>query len=408
MTSAQDVVFVLSTVLAGGRWLALRNFGRLMRATVGGERVAPDRVPVSGGRGGREPPTVSVCVPARNEERVIGRLLESLCAQSWPNLEILVVDDHSTDGTARIIDECAAGDPRIVRVVPPPLPDGWLGKNHALHVASERATGDFLLFVDADTVHHPRAVEVAVAAIGESEGADVLVVLSGQEVGSWAEKVVSPFFWSLVLPAIRVEAAEDPTRPDEAMGNGQFAMYRASAYRGIGGHAAVKDVVVEDVSLVRRMKHAGMRYRLVVGPAVTHTRMYRCFTEVWDGFSKNVAVVRPDHKPGDTAMTVLVITLVSFAELGPLFAFAAGSWCWIPGLLHLAALVWLRSAILRRMCCSPGVAWPGRPVTNPWAWALLQPVGAVLGLAIFCNALRLQWTRGASWKGRALTASRPL
>ena len=193
--------------------------------------------------------SVSVCVPARDEERVIGRLLASLCAQDYPDLEILVIDDHSTDRTASIVDQVAAVDRRVRRVAAPSLPDGWLGKNHALHVGSQEARGDLLLFVDADTFHHPAAVRSAAQWLGD---ADVLVVLSGQEVGGWAEKVVSPFFWSLVLPAIDVAKAEDPQKPDEAMGNGQFALYRASAYRSIGGHGAVRDVVVEDVSLVRR------------------------------------------------------------------------------------------------------------------------------------------------------------
>ncbi len=348
---------------------------------------------------------VSVCVPARDEERVIGRLLDSLRAQTWPDLEILVADDHSSDRTGDIVDEHAARDRRVRRIVPPTLPPGWLGKNHALHVVSEVATGDLLLFVDADTVHHPEAIAVAVAALAD---ADVLVALSGQELGSWAEKVVSPYFWSLVLPAISIAAAEDPEKPNEAMGNGQFALYRASAYRSLAGHASVRDVVVEDVSLVRRMKAAGARYRLIVAPALTRTRMYRSFGEVWRGFSKNVAVVRPDHRLGDTATTSLVISLVALAELGPFVAFAAGGWCWLPGALHLTALVWLRSAVLRRMGSTPAEGWPPTPVPYPLAWALLQPIGAVLGVFIFVNALRLQWTRGAEWKGRALTASRPL
>lgn len=348
-------------------------------------------------------PSVTVCVPARDEERVIGRLLASLCAQDYPHLEILVIDDHSTDRTASIVDEVAALDRRVRRVAAPPLPDGWLGKNHALHVGSQEARGDLLLFVDADTFHHPAAVRSAAKWLGD---ADVLVVLSGQEVGSFGEKVVSPFFWSLVLPAIDVAKAEDPQKPDEAMGNGQFALYRASAYRSIGGHGAVRDVVVEDVSLVRRMKHASLKYRIAVGPDVTRTRMYRSFGEVWGGFSKNVAVVRSDHQLGDTCVTIAVIGLVGLAELGPWIGLAVGGWFILPAMLHLAALYWMRSAILRRTCRQPGDDWPGRSISP--AWALLQPVGAVLGLLVFCNALRLQWSRGAAWKGRSLAGGRSM
>lgn len=400
-------------LLAGGRWLALRNLGRLLKS-----RNVPDLRPA--GQNAPDPgeaallhsapdpgavvhSRVSICVPARDEERVIGRLLASLCAQDAADIEILVIDDHSTDRTGAIVDGYAARDPRVRKVVPPALPDGWLGKNHALHVASQHATGDLLLFVDADTVHHPAAVRTAVEILGD---ADVLVVLSGQEVGSWAERVVSPFFWSLVLAAVDPAAAEDPARPDEAMGNGQFALFRAAPYRAIGGHEAVRDVVVEDVSLVRRLKHAGARYRLAVGPDLTRTRMYRSFEEVWRGFSKNVAVVRPDHRVGDTLVTLGVIVLVALAELGPWLAFGIGGWCVLPGLVHLAALVWMRSAVLRRICRQPSDTWPAVPESG--SWALLQPIGAVLGVLIFCNALRLQWTRGATWKGRALGASRPI
>lgn len=381
------IVGILLALLAGGRWLALLNFGRLMRRV-----VSPQAGPVNG-------PRVSVCVPARDEERVIGRLLQALSAQDWPNLEILVVDDHSTDTTGAIIERVAASDPRVRRIVPPPLPAGWIGKNHALHVASEAATGELLLFVDADTVHHPQAVSTAVAELAD---ADVLVMLSGQELGSWAERVISPFFWSLILPAIHVEKAEDAARPNEAMGNGQFAMFRAVAYRAAGGHAVIHDVVVEDVSLVRRLKASGASYRIRVGGSLTQTRMYHSFTEVWRGFSKNVAVIRPEHRVGDTAVTLGLMALIALAELGPWLAFAAG-YLWI-GLVHLGALVWLRSAILRRMCTEPG----GGPVRSPWLWACAQPVGAVLGLAIFANAVRLQWTGGGEWKGRGIGGGRPL
>lgn len=388
MTAA---VLGASALVGAGRWLALRNLGRLLR------RRLPEAGPLT------HHPTVTVCVPARDEAAVIGRLLTSLRAQEWAPLEIVVVDDHSTDATAAIVGAHAAEDPRVRLVQAPELPDGWLGKNHALHVASQHASGELLLFVDADTLHHPRAVHDAVAALGE---ADVLVVLSGQELGSWAEKVISPFFWSLVLPAVDPAAAEDPARPDDAMGNGQFALMRASAYRAAGGHAAVRDVVVEDVSIVRRMKHAGAGYRIVSGPDRTRTRMYRSFGEVWRGFSKNVAVVRPDHRLADTCLTAALILLVAVAELGPFVAFAFGGWGWWTGGVHLMALVWMRSAILRRMGRQPSDAWPGTPVSG--LWALAQPVGAVLGLALFTHALWLQGRRGARWKGRALTASRPL
>lgn len=391
-------------LLAGGRWLALRNLGRLLKRARNADPTGASSTDLTLST---YPillsPRVSICVPARDEERVIGRLLASLCAQDAADIEILVVDDHSTDRTGAIVDEYAARDPRVRKVVPPALPEGWLGKNHALHVASQHATGDLLLFVDADTVHHPAAVRTAVEILGD---ADVLVVLSGQEVGSWAERVISPFFWSLVLSAVDPSAAEDPARPDEAMGNGQFALFRAAPYRAIGGHEAVRDVVVEDVSLVRRLKHAGARYRLAVGPDLTRTRMYRSFQEVWRGFSKNVAVVRPDHRVGDTLITLGVIVLVALAELGPWLAFGIGGWCVLPGLVHLAALVWMRSAVLRRICRQPSDTWPAVPESG--SWALLQPIGAVLGVLIFCNALRLQWTRGATWKGRALGASRPI
>lgn len=380
-----------SLLVGGGRWLALRNLGHLLRRGLVASSAAAGT------------PRVSVCVPARDEEAVIGRLIASLRRQSYPALEIVVVDDHSTDGTAAIAAAHAEEDPRVRLLSAPPLPDGWLGKNHALHTASMAATGELLLFVDADTVHHPDAVADAVTHLGAS---DVLVVLSGQELGSWAEKVVSPFFWSLVLPAVDAAAAEDPARPDEAMGNGQFALFRASVYRAAGGHEAVRDVVVEDVSLVRRLKRAGASYRLAVAPDRTRTRMYRSFAEVWRGFSKNVAVVRPEHRIADTALTASLIALVAVAELGPFAAFACGGWGWLTGALHLTALLWMRSAILRRMGRVPSDAWPGQPVS--WGWALLQPVGAVLGLAIFVNALRLQGSRGARWKGRALAASRPL
>lgn len=366
----------------GGRLLALRGLGRIFSP-----RWRLDPAPP----GSTSDTFVSVCVPARDEAENLPRLLASLRAQDHGAFEVVVVDDGSRDATPDLVRAAAAEDPRIRLVTAPPLPAGWTGKNHALSVAVGATRGEILLFVDADTVHHPAAVRTVACEM--DRGRDVLVVLSGQEVHTLGEQLVNPFFWGFLLSLVDPARAEDPRRPDEAMGNGQFAAFRRGPYLAAGGHGAVRDRTIEDVALVRVLTRTGARYALRVGPALTHTRMYHSLGEVWRGFSKNAAFVDPAHRGRDTALTLVAVGLMAQAELWPLVGVWFGGWVAVAAVIQFGCIVWGRSIVHRRLVVHP----------VPLGVLLLQPIGAVLGCAVVVNALRLGLgRRGASWKGRVV------
>ncbi len=249
----------------------LRRFPRLPAARTG----APTALP-----------RVSVGVPARDEERVIGACLESLLAQEGIDLEIRVLDDGSTDRTAAIVREIAARDGRVRLMEGLPLPEGWKGKPHACHQLGEAATGEWLLFVDADVRLGSGAIAAAVAQ-GEATGADLLSVFPEQVCGSLSEKVLMPTLGFILLVFLPLRFLDRPD-PRIAAANGQFMLFRREAYLAIGGHAAVKGEMVEDIVLARRIKQAGKRLAIADGTGRVFCRMYTNLGEIWLGFSKNL------------------------------------------------------------------------------------------------------------------------
>ncbi len=366
----------------GGRLLALRGL-----AWIHDPRWRLEPAPPSA----RSSTRVSVCVPARNEAANILTLLGSLVAQDHDDFEVIVVDDGSEDGTGDLVEQVAARHPQVRLLRAPPLPEGWTGKNHALHVAVAASVGEVLLFVDADTEHHPGAVRTV--AVAMDRGLDVLVVLSGQRVPTLWEQVVNPFFWGFLLSLVNPVAAEDPKRPDDAMGNGQFAAFRRGPYLTVGGHGAVRDRIIEDVALVRVLTRAGARYALRVGPNLTQTRMYRSLGDIWRGFSKNAAFVDQAHRLRDFFLTTTAVALMAQAELWPLVGIWLGGWVTLAAAIQLGLVWWGRSLLYRKIVVDP----VGTGVL------LLQPLGALIGCAIVVNSLRLGlFGGGARWKGRSV------
>lgn len=386
------LLWIVALTGLGGRLLAL---GLLARLT--GRRFRLDPAPP----GPVAPVRVSILVPARDEEAVIDRLLDTLLAQDHPDLEILVVDDASTDRTGERLR--ARSDPRLRVLDGRPLPEGWTGKNNALDHAVGHATGELLLFVDADTLHHPAAART-VALEMEREGLDALVVLGRQLVpGPW-EKLVNPFFWGFVLMFVDPDRSARPDLPDDALGNGQFAAFRREAYQRAGGHAAIRDRVIEDVALAKAVKRAGGRYRLRLGPNLTATRMYEGLGQIWRGFGKNAAFVDPRHKGRDAVLTLVGWALMFHAELWPWLALTLPEVRWV-GAAQIAAVWATRGLVYRRLCDggTRGVERDGAGfATNP-LWYLLQPVGAAVALGITLDSLRRGLTgAGATWKGRVV------
>lgn len=390
MTAAETVLLVLGGLSALSRWGAARHIAGVLAPRW---RLEPAPAATTSAL------TVSVCVPARNEAAVIDRLLDSLDQQDHPQLQVVVCDDRSTDGTGAL-----ARAHRCTVVEGSEPPEGWIGKQWALKNTVAAATGEVLCFVDADTWHHPAALRTA-AAFMEAEGADVLVVVSGHALGSWSERLVLPFLWGGLLSLISIENAEDPARPNDAMGNGQFWLVRREAYDRIGGHERVKDRLVEDVAIVRELKRAGARFRLRFGPTLTRTRMYTDFPALWSGLAKNAAITDPARPILSITLCLLALWLTVFAELWPwvvaVLAPTVGG-AWAHPLVNTLAVVQLGYILLGRARLLAGLcddASGTRLSRNP-AVLLGQPVAALLGIVITLNSLQSQLRGTTGWKGR--------
>ncbi len=232
-----------------------------------------------------QPVTVQVIVPARNEEDCIGRCLESLANQEGISHGITVVDDGSTDRTREI----AASFPDVrVLTAHEPHP-GISGKCNALMIGARRATAEWLLFTDADTCHYPGSLAAAVKE-AEEHDADLLSYSPEQETGSWQEKMLIPVVYAELArtyPTVKVNDPADPT----VAANGQYILVRRSAYEALGGHHAVAHKILEDVELARLFKMSGHKIRFHYGAGRVRTRMYRTFAAMWEGWTKNLAIL---------------------------------------------------------------------------------------------------------------------
>lgn len=232
-------------------------------------------------------PTVSVIVPARNEEACLGACLESLAAQTGADFEIVVVDDGSTDHTREI----AQSFPFVRVVDADPPPSGWTGKNNAMAAGARVARSEWLLFTDADTVHKPGSLARAVAE-AQQRGVALLSYSPQQEVHGFWENAVMPVIFAELAATYRPSQVSDPRSP-AAAANGQYILIAREAYDAIGGHAAVHSSLLEDVALAKAVKASGRKILFRFGGDAVRTRMYRSFAQLREGWTKNLALLFP-------------------------------------------------------------------------------------------------------------------
>jgi chlorobactene glucosyltransferase len=232
-------------------------------------------------------PLVSVLVPARDEERTIGACVNALLAQTYPRYEVLVLDDESRDRTAAIVAELAAAHPHLRLLHGAPLLPGWMGKSFACWQLAQAARGDYLLFTDADTVLAPHTVAKALA-LAQQHNLDLVTAIPYHRAITWGERLILPLIAFHTLTLLPVPLANRLPIPSLSAGMGPFLFLRRTAYLASGGHAAVRDQVLEDVHLARRVKATGARVWLIDGTGAVTTHMYHSFREIWQGFSKNL------------------------------------------------------------------------------------------------------------------------
>ncbi|MEO8561966.1 MAG: glycosyltransferase family 2 protein, partial [bacterium] len=230
-----------------------------------------------------DPPLVSLIIPARNEESNIRRCVESALLSTYPRLEVIVVDDHSTDETSAIVRELAERDARLRVIVPPALPSGWFGKQWACASGVTVSGGEVLGFMDADTVQsHDLVTRIVNAMV--SRRADMLSVAGTQEMGGFWERIVQPQIFSILLQRYGgTESVNRSRHASQKIANGQCLWLRRSAYESLGGHASVRDKVAEDLSLAQLYFRAGHVVALVLGLSQLSTRMYTSLRELVDG-----------------------------------------------------------------------------------------------------------------------------
>jgi len=231
-------------------------------------------------------PRFSVLIPARNEEENIGDCVAGLLAQDYPNMQLVVLDDNSTDRTWEILQQFAQEDTRLKLIKGKPLPDDWLGKHWACHQLAEAADGELLLFVDADTVHNPNMLRCTSAAMA-GEDAALISALPRQKVVTWSEMISIPAFYLGMLCGVPMGLTRLQRNPLLFACLGQFLVFRRAAYDASGGYAAVRQNVVDDLAIGRRIHAMGLRYRLLDGNGQVSCRMYRDFDQVWKGLTKS-------------------------------------------------------------------------------------------------------------------------
>lgn len=326
---------------------------------------------------------VSVLIPARNEALNIGAALDAVLANKGAELEVVVLDDHSSDETAEIVATIAARDARVRLATAPELPAGWCGKQHACWVLAHHAMHPLVVFVDADVRLSPDAL-TRFAAFMESSGADLISGVPNQITGSWMERLLIPLIHFVLLGFLPLDRMRKDLSPAYGAGCGQLFIARREAYFQSGGHREIRSSMHDGLMLPRAFRRAGFRTDLFDATDLATCRMYRSAREVWQGLGKNATegLANPQLI---APMTVL------------LFSGQVLPW----GLVLLSPASWIAwlAAILSLVPRLVGVLRFRHSITG----ALLHPVGVFLLLVIQWTAL-VKKMRGQkqSWRGRVV------
>ncbi|MEM8874810.1 MAG: glycosyltransferase family 2 protein, partial [Planctomycetota bacterium] len=318
--------FWLHIVLGPLPWLLLligMNSGRAKMARL--QRAGPQPMPA-------EPPSVTVVVPGKDEEGHMAATLASVLALDWPDLRVIAVDDRSTDRTPTIIDELAANEPKLSAVHIESLPNGWLGKCHALWSATRSVDTDWLLFIDSDVLVEPGALRDTLS-LALQRNFQAVSLLSRIRPQNFLERWLVPVCAATWATMFAISQTNEPTRKGAAA-NGQFFLVRRDVYEEVGGHEAVRAKITEDVALMRNLKNAGHRTRLFSAPHLVATQMHATWEQIRNGWAR-IYTGTSDGGRGRIAFGLLLV-------LGVLVSLALLPWSPLASALHLGlAAVWL-------------------------------------------------------------------
>lgn len=334
--------------------------------------------------------SLSIVIPARNEERGVGRCLQSARDQDHENLQIVILDDASEDGTPEIIAQHAEADSRIVAIRSDgsPIPDGWYGKPWALQRAQNKAVGEWLLFIDADVELFPEAASRTLDYALRNE-LDMVTGLGQLETNSFWEKVLQPAVGALILAGNSLSDVNDPEKKDKNLANGQFILISREAYDRIHRHAAVKQNILDDVGIARALVEANRKYHCLYLDQMFRCRMYTTFSEIWEGWTKNIfAGLRYSVS---NVISALLFTF-SFSILGHLL-FVLGAL----KLVSVEFLVW--GAIIMCLCQLTRMLMDMRRGMNV-VYGLTHSFASLIVMGIIINSMRKSLQGTVTWKGR--------
>ena len=340
-------------------------------------------------------PLISVIIPARNEQHNIEASVRSALGGNYPHLEVVVVDDRSSDGTGEIARAIAREDPRVRVVETTPLPDAWFGKPWACALGAAAARGDIFCFTDADAQHGAHLTSRVARAMAD-RSLDMLTVVGRQELGTFWENVVQPHvFWMLANRYGGTESINDSPNAKDKIANGQCIFVRRDAYESIGGHEAVHDQVAEDVALAQRLFEAGKKTAVIRGHDELSTRMYTSLAEIMAGWRKNVFVggreAMPWGRVGQAIFPLLLLVAPALTLFPPL-TLAIGVLTGASQTILLAATIAMAAQLVTWVLVYHWMEAPTR-------YAAIYPLGAIVFVVIAFQAL----ARGSrvEWKGRS-------
>ena len=340
-----------------------------------------------------DPPKVLAIIPAKDEETYLADCLASVAGQTYPNLEILVVDDRSTDRTGEIARRFAAEDSRIRVLTIDHLPAGWTGKTHALHCATAESRGEWLWFLDADTLHAPEALAILME-YGRTHDAALVSLLPELRCETFWEQVVQPLAGITLMQSFPLHLVHSMSSR-LAFANGQFILIRRTAYEAAGGHEAVRDRFVEDIGLAGRVKAKGFRIRVALIQGIVTCRMYSSLGQLLRGWSR-ILYDALDRRTG--RLLVRLLDVILFCQSGHL-AFLAGLILMVSGgsrtfaasLLALSVIHHVWMYFVFRLVYNTSV-----PNSRYVVWF---PLGNLVIDGILLRSIRMCLTGRVNWRG---------
>jgi chlorobactene glucosyltransferase len=335
-------------------------------------------------------PRFSVLVPARNEEENIGNCVSTILSQDYPDFQLIVLDDNSTDRTWEILQKLASKDTRLKLLKGKPLPQDWLGKHWACHQLAQTADGELLLFVDADTTYQPDMLRHAAGAI-IAEKAALISALPRQIVVTWSELLSVPAFYFSIFCGIPLGLANRQRDPLLFAVLGQFLLFRRDAYTAVGGHAGVRQNVADDLAIGRKVLGRRFAYSLLDGNGQVSCRMYRNFDQTWTGLTKSTFA----SFNSDPVFLIFMQLIVLLLFVEPLIVFIMGLVQPFP--FDITAMAGLGVSLSLLLF---GISH--RRFQFPLYLVFLYPVSAIFMVVIAFASMVLTMQGKAKWKDRTM------